>query len=216
MDMQTTKVRGKFFTVVRDGAPVVHITRKYLTRRMAEAAAKCWVAFHGGETKMMGSLVKSGERFKAMTERADVGRCWREFSSEYVTEQVAWYAKYNIAAVRKTGPMGEYIEIGRNGSSYAQYHVMTADAPVSTERNVMLSPNDVETKTRPEFRGIPSYFGKVEWFDVFDRATNDILTPWQVARVDSREIVVNGPKGLIETHCRTLREAAEFIHRTRI
>ncbi|MEG8276409.1 hypothetical protein [Streptomyces sp. AHA2] len=46
MDMQTAKVKGKFFTVVRDGAPVVHITGKYLTRRMAEAAAKCWVAFH--------------------------------------------------------------------------------------------------------------------------------------------------------------------------
>src|SRR5687768_4584175 len=47
MDVQTSKSHGKYFSVVRDGAPVVHITRKYMTRRMAEAAAKCWVAFNG-------------------------------------------------------------------------------------------------------------------------------------------------------------------------
>lgn len=59
MDANTSKVKGKFFTVVRDGAAVIHITRKYLTRRMAEAAAKCWQAFHG-EAKPMDRTCEIG------------------------------------------------------------------------------------------------------------------------------------------------------------
>lgn len=217
MDMQTTKANGRFFTVVRDGALVVHITRKYLTRRMAEAAAKCWVAFHGnGETKMSESLVKPGERFMCCGDFSKEGPVWREFSAEYVKERIALFAEHGAEAVRKTGPRGEYIEIGQGGSAYAQYHVMAADAPDSTERNVMLTPAGVETKTRPEYYGHPAYYGKIEWFDVMDRATGELLMEWRVSRVDGREVIVNGPNGLIMPGLRTLREAAEGIHLERI
>ncbi|MFC9620259.1 hypothetical protein ACFTXM_09745 [Streptomyces sp. NPDC056930] len=82
MDIQTTKVRGKFFSVVRDGAPVIHITRKYLTRRMAEAAAKCWVAFHGGEHMPVYTL--------AVTPMAEGGK--RDLPGEYATKTEAWKA----------------------------------------------------------------------------------------------------------------------------
>ncbi|AUG87289.1 hypothetical protein HOS59_gp25 [Streptomyces phage Rowa] len=208
---------GTVWAEVRDGDATVYRTTEYVTERMAYADAYCWVAFHGGETKMTESLVKPGERFKAMGDFSkEVGTCWREFSAEHVMQRIATYAEHGVPAVRKTGPRGEYIEIGRNGSSYAQYHVMAADAPDSTDRNVMLTPNGVETKTRPELYGTPAYFGKVEWFDVVDRVTDELLMPWEVSRVDGKEVIVNGPKGLVITGLKSLTEAAEAIHLQRI
>lgn len=76
--------------------------------------------------------------------------------------------------------------------------------------NVMLTPNHVNTFTRPKAYGTPAYFGKVEWFDVVDRETNELL-PWTVSRVDGGECVVNHPsEGAMPV--RTLHIAAELIH----
>jgi hypothetical protein len=79
------------------------------------------------------------------------------------------------------------------------------------EMNVMLTPNGVETKTRPEFYGTPAYFGKVEWFDVVDRESNELL-PWTVSRVDGGECIVNHPNGCPVTGLASLHAAAEVIH----
>lgn len=89
MDMQTTKAKGKFFTVVRDGAPVVHITRKYLTRRMAEAAAKCWIAFHGGKRVTVYTLAKESDLYGRQL-LGSVTREGKHVPKEYATKEEAW------------------------------------------------------------------------------------------------------------------------------
>jgi hypothetical protein len=63
---------------------------------------------------------------------------------------------------------------------------------------------------RQESYGTPAYFGKVEWFDVVRRNSDDMLMQWRVSRVDGKEIVVNGPRGLIHS-VDSLRAAVEFI-----
>ncbi|MFJ9318814.1 hypothetical protein [Streptomyces globisporus] len=120
MDMQTAKVKGKFFTVVRDGAPVVHTTRKYLTRRMAESAAKCWVAFHGEKDSNMDSIIKPGDTFKV---RANLTHEWK--AVDYATmkatlDRIA--GSVVTATVRVAAGTGErYIDVHNGGSSYGQY-----------------------------------------------------------------------------------------------
>ncbi|KUN37702.1 hypothetical protein AQJ30_15575 [Streptomyces longwoodensis] len=81
--------------------------------------------------------------------------------------------------------------------------------------NVMLTPNRTESPTRPEVYGTPAYFGRVEWFDVVDRATNDLL-PWTVSRIDGKECVINHPAEGITAGLSSLRTAAELIHARRM
>ncbi|WP_333731753.1 hypothetical protein [Streptomyces sp. IBSBF 3010] len=116
MDMQTTKAKGKFFTVVRDGAPVVHITRKYLTRRMAEAAAKCWWAFHGGD-KIMTTYTL------ALTPMVEGGK--RDIPGEYATKADAWLA------VQQT-EFNEAVTVFEDGKAVGifQWMFKTPDEPV--------------------------------------------------------------------------------------
>lgn len=76
---------------------------------------------------------------------------------------------------------------------------------------VILSPGEVETRNRPEYYGTPAYFGKVEWFDVFDRETDEMLD-WTVSRVDDKEITVNHPRYGVVTGLSSLRAAAEVCH----
>lgn len=80
--------------------------------------------------------------------------------------------------------------------------------------NVMLAFNYNETITRPEQYGTSTYFGTVEWFDVVDRETNELL-PWTVSRVDGAECVVNHPSEGVNT-CGSLRAAADLITASRI
>jgi hypothetical protein len=77
--------------------------------------------------------------------------------------------------------------------------------------NVALTPDGVETLTRQAYYGTPHYFGKVEWFDVLDRETDEMLTAWRVSRVDGGEVVVNGPQGYVITGVTSLRAACELI-----
>lgn len=81
--------------------------------------------------------------------------------------------------------------------------------------NVMLTPNSVECFARPEYYGTPAYFGKVEWFDVVDRETNELL-PWTVSRVDGKECVVNHPSEGVDAGLTSLNAAAELIHGRRM
>ncbi|MEU9560343.1 hypothetical protein [Streptomyces fumanus] len=110
MDMQTTKVRGKFFTVVRDGAPVVHITRKYLTRRMAEAAAKCWVAFRG----VRKVEIDLNQVYVQGTKRV---------AAQFVADRVAEAYRFGLTVEVRQGTAGRrYIQISDGkGSAYGQY-----------------------------------------------------------------------------------------------
>lgn len=80
--------------------------------------------------------------------------------------------------------------------------------------NVMLTPDGIETFTRPEYYGSPAYFGKVEWFDVVDRETDELL-PWTVSRVDGGEVVVNHPSSVVPG-LTSLTAAAEVISAQRI
>lgn len=81
--------------------------------------------------------------------------------------------------------------------------------------NVMLTPNRTETVTRPEAYGTLAYFGRVEWFDVVDRETNELL-PWTVSRVDGKECVINHPTEGVTPDLSSLRNAAEVIHARRM
>lgn len=81
--------------------------------------------------------------------------------------------------------------------------------------NVLLTPNHVETFTRAEFYETPAYYGKVEWFDVVDRETNELL-PWTVSRVDGKECVINHPSEGVSAGLYSLRTAAELIHERRM
>lgn len=81
--------------------------------------------------------------------------------------------------------------------------------------NVMLTPNRVDAFTRPEAYGTPAYFGKVEWFDVVDRETNELL-PWTVSRVDGGECIVNRDGGGVWAGLVSLNSAAELIHGQRM
>lgn len=85
----------------------------------------------------------------------------------------------------------------------------------SAPMNVALTPNRVETFTRPEAYGTPQYFGKVEWFDVVDRDTNALL-PWTVSRVDGKECVINHPSEGVTAGFTSLRATAEVIHARRM
>ncbi|NYI06079.1 hypothetical protein [Allostreptomyces psammosilenae] len=76
--------------------------------------------------------------------------------------------------------------------------------------DVQLTPNHVDTFTRPEFYGTPAYMGKVEWFDVVDRATGALLR-WVVSRVDGNEVIVNHPSYGVTGGLATLRSAVELI-----
>jgi hypothetical protein len=125
MDMQTTKAKGKFFTVVRDGAPVVHITRKYLTRRMAEAAAKCWWAFHGGE-KIMSTytLAKESDLYgRQLLGRVD--SAGKHIPTEYASKADAW------EAVKKTS-FSDPVTVLEDGKPVATFTWLfkTPDEPV--------------------------------------------------------------------------------------
>jgi hypothetical protein len=81
--------------------------------------------------------------------------------------------------------------------------------------NVMLVPNNRQSVTRPECYGTPSYFGTVEWFDVVDRYTNELL-PWTVSRIDGREVTVNHPSQGVDAGLASIRTAAELIHARRM
>lgn len=81
--------------------------------------------------------------------------------------------------------------------------------------NVMLTPNRTESCTRPGAYGTPGYFGRVDWFDVVDRETNELL-PWSVSRVDGGEVVVNHPSDGVIPGLRSLNAAAELIHARRM
>ncbi|MBC9729279.1 hypothetical protein [Streptomyces sp. TRM68367] len=86
----------------------------------------------------------------------------------------------------------------------------TEAAPGPWKGNVMLTPNHVHTFTRPQAYGTPYYFGKVEWFDVVDRETDELL-PWTVSRVDGAECVINHPSEGVTPGLPSLRRAAETI-----
>lgn len=117
MDTQTTKTHnGRYFSVVRDGAPVVHTTRKYLTRRMAEASAACWIAFHGEEDNM--SAVTDSEEFWAYR-AGDHKKVTR--SAEYVRAKIAEAERFGCDVSEGEGPAGQYIMISKNGSAYGHY-----------------------------------------------------------------------------------------------
>ncbi|GAA2609679.1 hypothetical protein SMC26_39485 [Actinomadura fulvescens] len=77
--------------------------------------------------------------------------------------------------------------------------------------SVILSPNDTESRIRPEFAGTPAYFGKVEWFDVFDRRTDELLD-WTISRVDGKECVVNHPRYGVVADLSSLNTAAEVCN----
>jgi len=114
MDIQTTKVNGRFFSVVRDGAPVVHITGKYLTRQMAEAAAKCWVAFHGE-----GDMIKDSDKFYS---HQQVTGTQIEMTADQVRARIADALKHGCQVDERQGNGCRYIEIHNGkGSAYGQY-----------------------------------------------------------------------------------------------
>lgn len=73
---------------------------------------------------------------------------------------------------------------------------------------VILTPGEVETMRRPEYYGTPHYFGKVEWFDVLNRETDEMLD-WTVSRVDGKEVTVNHPRYGVVTGLADLRAALE-------
>lgn len=111
---------GKFIGVVRSGKVVVYKSAAYVTENMAAADARCWMAFHGEEEP---KIVNPGERFAART-KTRAGMRTVEYSAEHVEAQIAEYAKHGIPAVRRQGATGEYVEIGRDGCSYARYMVI--------------------------------------------------------------------------------------------
>lgn len=80
--------------------------------------------------------------------------------------------------------------------------------------NVLLKFSRNETITRPEAFGTPASFGTVEWFDVLDRETSEVLA-YTVSRVDGDRCAVHHPAEGVDT-CRTLNAAAEMINARRI
>lgn len=87
-----------------------------------------------------------------------------------------------------------------------------AETPeAAAETVVVFELANVHTFTRPQLRGTREYFGRVEWFNAMDRATELPIMGYDVSRAENGEIVINGPRGLIHDGCKTLREAAEFI-----
>jgi hypothetical protein len=118
MDIQTTKTNGHYFTVVRDGAPVVHITSKYVTRRMAEAAAKCWIAFHGEV-----NMINDGEVFDV---RRQGDQVWITITADDMRKRIANAERFGCEVTEHDSLRGPYIQIGRNGSSYGHYFRRTA------------------------------------------------------------------------------------------
>jgi hypothetical protein len=210
---------GKHFGTVRKGDSILYRTPGYYTEGMALADAKCWLAFHGEDTNMDKVTVDMGETYSAMRHKgADFE--WHQPSAQRVADHVADARKFNLCVEIKTGARGQsYIQISDGkGSSYAQYHIGAEFADYVNRKgwltSVALTPNDVETKTRPEFYGTPAYFGKVEWFDVLDRETGKLL-PWTVSRVDGGEVVVNHPSQGVAAGLTSLGAAAEFIHERR-
>lgn len=80
--------------------------------------------------------------------------------------------------------------------------------------NVMLKFNRNETVTRPEAFGTPAAFGTLEWFDVVDRETGELLL-WQVNRLSGGVCSVYHPDWMTAT-VHTLNAAAELINGRRI
>lgn len=212
MEITVTKENGKSIGRVHQGDRVFHITPGYYTNQMALAAAHCWAAFHWKGEGMDKVEVDLSEVYTVAQSGTGV---FCEFPAERVARAVAQAYEFGLDVEIKQGAMGQrYIQIGRKGvCSYGQYH-MGADfrdrmVPGASLPSVALTPNDVQMRTRPEYYGTPSYFSKLETFDVFDRDT-DALLPWEVRRVDG-DVIVNGPKGYVQTGLKSLREAAELI-----
>lgn len=80
--------------------------------------------------------------------------------------------------------------------------------------NVLLRFNRNETITRPEAFGTPASFGTVEWFDVYDRETDELLS-WTVSRVDGGRCFVHHPDWETDD-VSTMNTAAELINARRI
>ena len=116
------------------------------------------------------------------------------------------HSNTRVQVVRIDHVATDFATTGRNWDSVLTVVEDTHPEPSKT----VLTPAGVETSTRPMYRGTAAYFGKSEWFQAHDRNT-DACLPWQVARVDNgREIVVNGPKGLV-TSVSSLADAVALI-----
>lgn len=215
MNITTGTQGGKFYAWVRKGMSILFQTPGYITEAMALADARCWLAFHGGESMDM-VTVDMNEVYVARQKGTGV---WREETAERVARAVAEAYRFNLTVEVKEGTMGQrYIQISDGkGSSYSQWHMGAdfRDRVINKYQGAtMLTPAGTENVTRPERYGQPDYYGKIEWFDAIDRETDELL-PYQVSRVDGREVIVNGPKGLILPGLANLQEAVEVINERR-
>lgn len=118
MNITATENNGKHTAQVSKGGRIAFQSPEYLTEAMALADAKCWMAFHG-EAELMDEFVKPGDRFTA---RHGVTHEAYEINPAELARRIAEARNFNLDVVEKTGPKGNYIEIGRNGCSYGQYH----------------------------------------------------------------------------------------------
>jgi hypothetical protein len=116
----TTVANGKFFGLVRtEDERTLHTTPGYYTEGMALSAAKCWVAFHGGET-----MVDLNETYSAMR-HAGAGFEWYHPTAQEVSDRVADAQKFSLVVEIRKGAQGQrYILISDGkGSGYGQYHI---------------------------------------------------------------------------------------------
>jgi hypothetical protein len=138
MFIQVKKLCGKFFSQVRnsyaDGFDILFESPEYLTEGMAQAAAKCWVAFHAEQKEeKMPTYTLAYDPMDAPGGRRALGRSTngKFVVTEYATKEDAW------KAVQQTS-YNEPVTVLEDGEPVASFYwTFAPDEPMPGRKNVV-------------------------------------------------------------------------------
>jgi hypothetical protein len=122
MGITVTTKSGKHFGIVFHAGRVVFRTPGYVTKAMALADARCWVAFNNkGET--VEDIVKDTQTFQT---RSGYDGSLQIVGPDRMRAAIANARQYKVSVSVVTNERGRrYINIHNGGSSYGRYFYMS-------------------------------------------------------------------------------------------
>lgn len=120
MGITVTTKNGKHYGIVFRAGREVFRTPGYLTKAMALADARCWVAFNGEDTM---DIVKDTQTFQT---RSGYDGSLQIVGPDRMRATIANAERYKVSVSVVTSERGrKYINIHNGGSSYGRYFYMS-------------------------------------------------------------------------------------------